>query len=65
MPAPTRPSPSPRHREDEVGVLLGHETRSGLGAVEQSLAEQPAVADGDPGLLNVAARPCAGRGRDW
>ena len=57
MPAPTRPASLPRHREDEVGALLGHEARSGLGAVEQSLAEQPAVADGDPGLLNVVAGP--------
>ena len=40
-----------RHREDEVGLLLGHEPRAGLRAVEEALAPQAAVADGDAGLL--------------
>ena len=46
----------PRDREDEVGLLLGHEAGPGLGAVEEPLAEQAAVADRDPGLLDVVAR---------
>ena len=41
--------------EDEVGVLLGHEAGPGLRAVEEPLAEQPAVADRDPRLLGVVA----------
>ena len=41
--------------EHEVGLLLGHEAGPGLRAVEQSLAEQAAVADRDPGLLDVVA----------
>ena len=45
----------PRHREDEVGLLLGHEAGARLGAVEQALPEQAAVADRDPGLLDVVA----------
>ena len=45
----------PRDREHEVGVLLGHEAGAGLRAVEEPLAEQPAVADRDPGLLDVVA----------
>ena len=44
-----------RDREDEVGVLLGHEARLRLRAVEQALPEQPAVADRDPGLRGVVA----------
>ena len=36
-----------------VGLLLGDEARAGLGAVEEALAEEPAVADGDPRLLKV------------
>ena len=44
-----------RDGEDEVGVLLGHEARAGLGAVEEPLAEEPAVADRDPRLLDVVA----------
>ena len=43
------------HGEDEVGVLLGHEAGARLRAVEEPLAEQPAVADRDPGLLDVVA----------
>ena len=45
----------PRDREDEVGVLLGHEAGLGLRAVEQALAEDAAVADRDPGLGGVVA----------
>ena len=41
--------------EDEVGVLLGHEARPRLRAVEESLAEEPTVADRDPRLLDVVA----------
>ena len=44
-----------RDREHEVGVLLGHEPGLGLGAVEEPLPEQAAVADRDPGLLGVVA----------
>ena len=44
-----------RDGEDEVGVLLGHEAGAGLRAVEEALAEEPAVADRDPGLLDVVA----------
>ncbi len=50
-----QPELLPRHGEHEVGVLLGHEPGAGLRAVEQPLAEQPAVADRDPGLLDVVA----------
>ena len=42
-------------REDEVGVLLGHEARLGLRAVEEALPEQSAVADRDPRLRGVVA----------
>ena len=42
-------------REDEVGVLLRDEARLGLRAVEETLAEQSPVADGDPGLCRVVA----------
>ena len=52
-------------REDEVGVLLGHEPRARLRAVEQPLAEQPAVADGDPGLLDVVAGAARVERRGW
>ena len=41
--------------EDEVGVLLGDEAGPGLRALEQSLAEQAAVADRDARLLDVVA----------
>ena len=44
-----------RDGEDEVGVLLGHEAGAGLRAVEEALAEEPAVADGDARLLGVVA----------
>ena len=51
--------------EDEVGVLLGHEARAGLRAVEEPLAEQPAVADRDPGLLDVVAGAARVERRGW
>ena len=44
-----------RDGEDEVGVLLGHEAGPGLRAVEEPLAEEAAVADRDPRLLDVVA----------
>ena len=47
----------PHHREDEVGVLLGHEAQPGLGALEQALAAELAGADGRLGLLLVVAAP--------
>ena len=53
------------HGEDEVGVLLGHEAGPGLRAVEQTLAEDPAVADRDPRLLGVVAGAARVERRGW
>ena len=50
--------------EDEVGVLLGHEARTGLRAVEETLPEQAAVADRDPRLGRVVAGTARVEGRD-
>ena len=41
----------PRDREDEVGLLLGHELALGLRAVEQALAVEAAGADRDRAWL--------------
>ena len=43
-------------REDEVGLLLGHEAAVGLRPVEQPGAEQAAVGDGDVRLGDVVGR---------
>ena len=52
---PDEPELLPRDGEDEVGLLLGDERRPCLRAVEQPLAEDPAVADRDARLLGVVA----------
>ena len=43
----------PDRSEDEVGVLLGHVAEAGLVATEETLAGEPARADGDLGLVEV------------
>ena len=56
----------PHRREDEVGVLLGHEAALGLRAVLETLAGEPPVGDGLLRLLLVvrgALRWCRSRGR--
>ena len=49
-----------RHREDEVGLLLGHELALGLAALEQPLAEDATRADRDLRLAGRCSPPPCG-----
>ena len=54
-PAPSRPSSSPATVKTKSVCCSGTKPGAGLRAVEEALPEQPAVADRDPGLLDVVA----------
>ena len=54
-PAPTRPSSSPATVKTKSVCCSGTKPDAGLRAVEEALAEEPAVADRDPRLLDVVA----------
>ena len=54
-PAPTRPSSSPATVKTKSVCCSGTKPGAGLRAVEEPLAEEAAVADRDPGLLDVVA----------
>ena len=54
-PAPSRPSSSPATVNTKSVCCSGTKPGAGLRAVEEPLAEEAAVADRDPGLLDVVA----------